>query len=97
MDMQMPEMDGFEAMITIREREKGTGRRLRIVAVTASAMAGDRERCLAAGLDDYLAKPIDATALYRIINLVPPPAGTPPVLASAAGVEGAAAPGGASA
>ncbi|MEO8127872.1 MAG: ATP-binding protein, partial [Bryobacteraceae bacterium] len=95
MDMQMPEMDGFEATMMIREREKATGSRLRIVAVTAGAMAGDRERCLAAGLDDYLAKPIDAAALYRIVNLVPPPSGTPPVLASAGAVEGATTPGGA--
>ncbi len=93
MDMQMPEMDGFEATSVIRERERNTGRHLRIVAITASAMVGDRERCLAAGLDDYLAKPIDAAQLYRIINLAPPPDGSQPYLASAAGVEGAGSPG----
>jgi CheY-like chemotaxis protein len=93
MDMQMPEMDGFEATSLIREGEKSTGRHLRIIAITASAMVGDRERCLAAGLDDYLAKPINAGELYNIINLSQQPDGTPPFLASAAGAEETATPG----
>ncbi len=94
MDMQMPEMDGFEATSLIREREKGTDRRLRIIAITASAMVGDRERCLAAGLDDYVPKPINAADLYRVINYAPP--AQPPSLSSVADAEGTAAPGDAS-
>jgi signal transduction histidine kinase/CheY-like chemotaxis protein/HPt (histidine-containing phosphotransfer) domain-containing protein len=66
MDCMMPEMDGFDATRAIRERE-GSARRTPIVGLTASAMAEDRERCLAVGMDDYLTKPIDATALRRTI------------------------------
>jgi signal transduction histidine kinase/ligand-binding sensor domain-containing protein/ActR/RegA family two-component response regulator len=87
MDMQMPEMDGFEATSLIREREKHSGTRLRIIAITASAMVGDRERCLAAGLDEYIPKPIDAAQLYRIIS----PGQQP--FTPAASAEAAAAPG----
>jgi CheY-like chemotaxis protein len=68
MDVQMPEMDGFEATRHIREIEAGTNRHTPIVAMTAHAMAGDRERCLAAGMDDYIAKPIRREDLVRVIT-----------------------------
>ena len=67
MDVQMPEMDGFEATAAIRGAERGTNTHIPIVAMTAHAMSGDRERCLAAGMDDYVAKPISASEIDRIL------------------------------
>ena len=68
MDLQMPSMSGLEATAAIRRRERGTGAHVRIVAMTARAMASDREQCLAAGMDGYLSKPIDRTLLLEAVE-----------------------------
>jgi CheY-like chemotaxis protein len=77
MDVQMPNLGGFEATALIRQREQSSGWHIPIVAMTARAMKGNREECLAAGFDEYLAKPLRAQELYelieRIVGLFPPP------------------------
>jgi PAS domain S-box-containing protein len=87
MDVQMPEMSGIEATIHIRRHEEIQGGHIPIIAMTAHAMKGDRERCLNAGMDDYLAKPIQADDLFRMLEGIAP---TKP--AHAARVETAAPP-----
>jgi CheY-like chemotaxis protein len=66
MDLQMPEMDGAEATRMIREEENGE-EHIPIIAMTAAAMKGDREQCLESGMDDYIAKPIDAGKLKSVL------------------------------
>jgi CheY-like chemotaxis protein len=78
MDVQMPQMDGLEAATAIRAREKISGGHVPIIAMTAHALKGDRELCLAAGMDEYIAKPIRAHALFDVIEAVVPPAAPAP-------------------
>jgi PAS domain S-box-containing protein len=68
MDVQMPDMDGFEATRRIRAWEKDADRRIPVIAMTAHAMSGDRERCLQAGMDDYISKPIKSSVLFNILD-----------------------------
>lgn len=71
MDVQMPEMDGIETTVTIRaQEEEGGDGRIPIVAMTAHAMKDDRERCLAAGMDDYLSKPIIPENLFAVLDRI---------------------------
>jgi PAS domain S-box-containing protein len=81
MDLEMPEMGGFEATAVIREKERASGQHVPIIALTAHAMKGDRERCLAGGMDGYVAKPILAQDLQDAIQAVfpsaPPPEAPP--------------------
>jgi CheY-like chemotaxis protein len=68
MDVQMPEMDGFDVTAAIREKEQATGGHIPIIAMTAHVMQGDRERCLAAGMDGYVSKPIRPKDLFDTIT-----------------------------
>ena len=70
MDCQMPRMDGYEASRQIRqfEEQRGDGVRIPIIAITANAMQGDREKCLDAGMDDYIAKPVKREALFEMLR-----------------------------
>ncbi|MBU0987090.1 MAG: response regulator [Proteobacteria bacterium] len=72
MDVQMPEMDGFDATVEIRKLENRTGRRTPIIAMTAHVMKGDRERCLESGMDDYISKPINSDTLFKTIQALVP-------------------------
>jgi CheY-like chemotaxis protein len=76
MDVQMPEMDGFEATAAIRQAEAATGRHLPIFAMTARAMKGDAEHCRLAGMDGYLPKPIRSADLDAIVDGCRPTPGT---------------------
>jgi two-component system, sensor histidine kinase and response regulator len=68
MDVQMPELDGLSATVLIRQAERRMGGHVRIVAMTAHAMTGDRERCIAAGMDDYITKPLHPTELVEAVE-----------------------------
>jgi CheY-like chemotaxis protein len=71
MDVQMPELDGLEATKRIRAEEGGREAHIPIVAMTANAMIGDREECLAAGMDDYISKPISRRAIEKLLLSCP--------------------------
>jgi PAS domain S-box-containing protein len=86
LDVHMPELDGFQVVAAQRQREQGTGRHLPIIALTARSAAGERERCLQAGIDDYLGKPVRAAELFAAINRVTSGEEVPRPIEPAAGV-----------
>jgi CheY-like chemotaxis protein/HPt (histidine-containing phosphotransfer) domain-containing protein len=91
MDVQMPVLNGFDATACIRERERGRGGHVAVIGLTAHAMTGDRERCLRAGMDDYVSKPIDPEKLFAAIRRARARGGRPSAPAAAAGPARAAA------
>jgi PAS domain S-box-containing protein len=86
LDIHMPELDGFQVVALQRQREQGTGRHLPVIALTARSSAGERERCLQAGMDDYLAKPMRAAELFAAIDRVVAGERSPRPVASNEGV-----------
>jgi len=74
MDVQMPEMDGLRATVAIREREKASGKHMPIIAMTAHAMASDKDNCFEAGMDGYLSKPINTEELFATLDAIQPAA-----------------------
>jgi two-component system, sensor histidine kinase and response regulator len=86
LDVHMPELDGFQVVAAQRQREQGSGRRLPIIALTARSAAGERERSLQAGMDDYLAKPVRAAELFAAIDRVTSGSEVPRPVEPAAGV-----------
>jgi PAS domain S-box-containing protein len=79
MDVQMPKLDGLEATAAIREKERDTGEHIPIIAMTAHAMKGDKEKCLKSGMDDYISKPIKAKVLYALIEKILHPGNQPEI------------------
>jgi CheY-like chemotaxis protein/HPt (histidine-containing phosphotransfer) domain-containing protein len=88
MDVQMPEVDGFEATAALRSRERVSGRHTPVLALTAHALKGDRDRCLAAGMDGYVSKPIRSEELFQALRELAPPSAPPAAGAPAGDGEG---------
>jgi len=86
LDIHMPELDGFQVVAAQRRREQGTGTHLPIIALTARSAAGERERCLQAGMDDYLAKPVRAAELFAVLDRVVSGGGAPGPVETDAGI-----------